>query len=682
LPEPTSFHRFLRLDFPSFYGSEYYCPVSQLKVYGMNQMEAFKMEQRRAAEASGAKTREREELEREKEREKEKEREREKEADRQREKEREAAEAAAREQQRVDDERRERELCELEKLVQEQARRAGILLEASECPPTDPSIRNAPPPAETAAASNAAAASNLDTTLANTDATTATASPATVNTGAGGGNSTDANASTSTSASSTYSVAGAARTDSSESIYAFIIRRLNALEGNSTLVARYIDEQAKALRAALTRAESRWEMSLLLATKEYEKRFESERMRQEDRLGHIISQMEAMRNALELERRVTESQLRVLTDELGFERRKSLAQLIVLVVAIILGVLSRGNAIESLLGALAVEGRRRHTRVRTTTSTTPNKHQKRLSTGPLAGLLIDVASPSTSTTNPSTPTAAHQSTTLQPRLSSGKAPRRPVTPNSNLRRRTPASRSFSAEPGTLPLDHEADNFVSPRRNAVLSQRRKLARSAHLHPIRRRGDESSEAETRASAPVSPQDAFRPLSLASLSPSPAAAAAAVAAVKSGETVAPEEPDDGGSAPDSAADSASEVEDTVRHRMFRSSSASSSAGNSSGMAGPGGFKFGRRLLEKFAEIANEEEQLREEEEDKRSIRSGMSGRSSRSVKRFQRREGDKAKDKGKGKEKERVRISQAEEPPRAPTSARALFWEREVREKRQSL
>jgi hypothetical protein len=48
------------------------------------------------------------------------------------------------------------------------------------------------------------------------------------------------------------------RTDTSESIYAFITRRLNALEGNTTLVARYIDEQAKALRAALERAEQRW----------------------------------------------------------------------------------------------------------------------------------------------------------------------------------------------------------------------------------------------------------------------------------------------------------------------------------------------------------------------------------------------------------------------------------------
>lgn len=47
LPSPTAFHRFIRLDFPSYYGKEYYCPISSVKAYGMNQMEAFKWESRR-----------------------------------------------------------------------------------------------------------------------------------------------------------------------------------------------------------------------------------------------------------------------------------------------------------------------------------------------------------------------------------------------------------------------------------------------------------------------------------------------------------------------------------------------------------------------------------------------------------------------------------------------------------
>lgn len=51
LDYPTSFHRFIRLDFPAHYGNEYYCPVSTIKVYGMNQMEAFKWESRKQKEA-------------------------------------------------------------------------------------------------------------------------------------------------------------------------------------------------------------------------------------------------------------------------------------------------------------------------------------------------------------------------------------------------------------------------------------------------------------------------------------------------------------------------------------------------------------------------------------------------------------------------------------------------------
>lgn len=50
-----------------------------------------------------------------------------------------------------------------------------------------------------------------------------------------------------------------ARVDSSESIYAFIIRRLNALEGNSSLVARYIEEQNRVMRQMLGRIEHDWD---------------------------------------------------------------------------------------------------------------------------------------------------------------------------------------------------------------------------------------------------------------------------------------------------------------------------------------------------------------------------------------------------------------------------------------
>lgn len=66
----------------------------------------------------------------------------------------------------------------------------------------------------------------------------------------------------------------------SESIYAFITRRINDLEGNSSLVARYIDEQSKAMRAMLNKTEqeimrklevedkNRWEQEVSLTWSE------------------------------------------------------------------------------------------------------------------------------------------------------------------------------------------------------------------------------------------------------------------------------------------------------------------------------------------------------------------------------------------------------------------------------
>jgi hypothetical protein len=173
LPTPTSFYRFLRLDFPSFYGSEYYCPVSQIKVFGMNQLEAFKWEQKGKVEEVEVKAEEK------------------------------VDEAAV--ARRKEEEMRERELGELEKLVQAQARRH----QETDVPPI-PDAGNSTKPG---------------------------------------------------------------RRDS-ESIYAFIIRRVNDLEGNSSLVARYIDEQSKAMRTMLNKTEreilrklevedrSRWEQEV------------------------------------------------------------------------------------------------------------------------------------------------------------------------------------------------------------------------------------------------------------------------------------------------------------------------------------------------------------------------------------------------------------------------------------
>jgi hypothetical protein len=189
----------------------------------MNQMEAFKWEQKRLS------------LSKEKERDRGKDRESE-----QRRSEARDWELAEKAEQRREDERREKELNELELLVQAQARRSdqGLpdLLEAA-YPPTSStnSVRSSSPTEKRAADTNSSITSNQSLTFANTSDTA------------------------DESASSTYSRPPLPRTDSSESIYAHIIRRLNALEANSTLVARYIEEQTRVMRLMLGRVELGWD---------------------------------------------------------------------------------------------------------------------------------------------------------------------------------------------------------------------------------------------------------------------------------------------------------------------------------------------------------------------------------------------------------------------------------------
>lgn len=103
-------------------------------------------------------------------------------------------------------------------------------------------------------------------------------------------------------------------------------------------------------------------------------------MRQEDRLGRVLSQLEQQRIAFDAERKAIETQLRVLADQLNYERRRGIAQLIIMVVLILLGAASRSSTINAILTPLLTEARRRKS---------DYYHKKSLS-GPLAGLHIDM----------------------------------------------------------------------------------------------------------------------------------------------------------------------------------------------------------------------------------------------------------------------------------------------------
>ncbi|PWN28990.1 hypothetical protein BDZ90DRAFT_218164, partial [Jaminaea rosea] len=41
----TGFFRYVRIDFMEYYGNEYYCPLSLLRVYGLTQLDHFRREE-------------------------------------------------------------------------------------------------------------------------------------------------------------------------------------------------------------------------------------------------------------------------------------------------------------------------------------------------------------------------------------------------------------------------------------------------------------------------------------------------------------------------------------------------------------------------------------------------------------------------------------------------------------
>jgi hypothetical protein len=184
----------------------------------MNQMEAFKSEQKRLA--ATANHRDKEKITKEKEAEERKQREKVENDDRERQK------------VKQEDEKREKELDELERLVLQQAGRQGNVVPEMTSFPTIEVVTVTAPSSTTPSPSTAV------------NTTTGTLS---------------ADRNTTTTSTTSSSRVASPRSDSSESIYAHIIRRLNALEGNSSLVARYIEEQAKVMRHMLSRVEKGWD---------------------------------------------------------------------------------------------------------------------------------------------------------------------------------------------------------------------------------------------------------------------------------------------------------------------------------------------------------------------------------------------------------------------------------------
>lgn len=201
----------------------------------MNQMEAFKSEQKRLA--ATAKDRDKEKVNKDKE------------AEERRQREKNETETRLREQVRQENKQRERELDELERLVLQQAR-PSVVPDLLTSLPKDLDSINIVTETTPVASSATSVATTVYSVASTTNHSRLDASRETE---------LESEQNTTRSSSSAQTTKAATRSDSSESIYAHIIRRLNALEGNSSLVARYIEEQAKVMRHMLTRVEKGWD---------------------------------------------------------------------------------------------------------------------------------------------------------------------------------------------------------------------------------------------------------------------------------------------------------------------------------------------------------------------------------------------------------------------------------------
>lgn len=244
---PAGFFRYLRVEFLDHYGTEYYCPVSLLQVYGKTQMEAWKDEER---------ARERE------------------------------ARLLAEEEAAKPEEVDEAPLEAIADPVAEAsvAPSATSLLDLPPLPiaakpvATDSPSRSSETVVTSSSATSLATASSsaIETassappssrSLSASIDLAATSSPASVDVSIAADSTTRStaivNATSGGVRSSARPSAGGGHsllqqtTSSGESIYGTIMKRLNYLERNSTLSLRYTEDSARVLRSMISRLDSR-----------------------------------------------------------------------------------------------------------------------------------------------------------------------------------------------------------------------------------------------------------------------------------------------------------------------------------------------------------------------------------------------------------------------------------------
>ncbi|KAG6829793.1 hypothetical protein H0H92_003448 [Tricholoma furcatifolium] len=117
---------------------------------------------------------------------------------------------------------------------------------------------------------------------------------------------------------------------SGESIYRTIMNRLTALEANHTLYARYVEQQTSGVREVLRRlSEDAGRLEVLV--------------RAQERRNGRIEQLERDQGQVERELGELRARVEILTEEIGMEKKLGVAQLCLLLVVLVFMGLTRGS---------------------------------------------------------------------------------------------------------------------------------------------------------------------------------------------------------------------------------------------------------------------------------------------------------------------------------------------------
>ncbi|KAH9060156.1 UNC-like C-terminal-domain-containing protein [Lactarius vividus] len=277
-----------------------------------------------------------------------------------------------------------------------------------------------------------------------------------------------------------------------ESIYRTIMNRLNALEANTTLYARYVEEQTSAMREMLRRLS------------EDVGRLEGIGRAQAQLYERSINDFERHRREMDIEQRALISQVNYLAEEVVMEKRLGIAQLCLLLAVLVFLSVTRGSP-----GEFHVPPRRADA-VRKWGQGLSGDWVSRLRSGPPAlpngeniptphatagaDSSLPRSLPAHNNNNHATPTSSRQ---RRPPLFLTPTHRAPALRSTGiLRPRTTTTTTHARSGATSPVpttaparapspvrrssSHSGGSLVGP----VPRSARRWARSAHLHEVRR------------------------------------------------------------------------------------------------------------------------------------------------------------------------------------------------------